>query len=206
MKTLSFFLLMVFIAIMYIMLFGCNTYKKQLKKSTDFFNQYPSALAPICAKAFPVKDSIGGIVVDTIHRANNINYQGRIDSIQAVADALLNKLTIDTSKSNPCNTYAKNYQKTITSLRNQVVTLKSLYHPCKPDTIRQTQTIYRTDVAALKVATDKYQVIRDSLKICQKQLSDETTTAHSWRKWFFICAGIIGISVLGTILKILGKI
>lgn len=206
MKNLGFLLLIVIAFILFVVAFtGCNSYKKQLTKSTAFFNQYPNALAPICAKAFPVKDSIGATKIDSSHKAVNINYQGKIDSIQAVADALINNLNKDTVKTNPCATYAKNYEKTIAVLRNQVATLQTIYKPCKPDTIFKTSTVYRTDVAALTVSNNNYKTERDSVLILKKQLSDETDTAHSWRKWFFICAGIIGLSILGTVLKILGK-
>lgn len=190
----------------FIFLVGCNTLKKQTDKFNLFADAHTDVLALKCVQHFPVRDSDGPTIIDSIRLADNINYLGKIDSIQAIADALRTTVKQDTNKSNPCAAVAKHYQVTINSLSSQVDGLQKSYKPCGRDTVYKTKIIYRADSAAITVANNKYTKLRDSLVIVKDQLKQSKSESAGRLKWIFILGGIIGLSILGTILKILGKI
>jgi hypothetical protein len=190
----------------FVLLSGCNTLRKQTDKFNLFADAHPEVLALKCVEHFPVRDSDGPTIIDSIRLADNISYFGKIDSIQAIADALRTTVKQDTNKSNPCAAVAKGYQAKINSLSDQVNILQKGYKVCIPDTVYKTKIVYRVDQAALAVANDKYAKLRDSLAIVKDQLKQSKSESAGRLKWIFILGGIIGLSILGTILKILGKI
>lgn len=185
---------------------SCNTYQKQLHTFKNFADDHPNELAPLCAKAFPVKDSVGATKIDSTHKANNVNYAGKIDSLQAIADQFKQRLLADTGKSNPCASVAKNYQVQVNTLSNQVQALRAAYKPCKPDTVYKTTPIYRTDEAKIAVLQNQFNVKSDSLKTTKTQLADEKETSASRLHWMLILGGVLVALGIVTVLKFIGKI
>ena len=184
---------------------GCNTYKKQLAKFNAFADAHTNELAAKCVQHFPVKDSIGK--ADTVVRkSNNLNYQSKIDSLQSKSDSLQSQLNKDASdKSNPCASVAASYSKQITGLNNQIKNLQQAYRPCKPDTVKVTQSIYRLDSAKVVVWENRYKVKADSLLIRTQDLKNSNEQSARRLKWNFILGGLLIASVVITILKFVGK-
>lgn len=201
-------ILMAFTALLFLL--GCNTYQKQLNTFRAFAISHTNELAPLCATVFPVKDSTGKAVttIDSTHRANNINLQPKVDSLQTIADSYKKQLAADTGKSNPCAAQAKQYQAQYGNLYNEFIALKKAYRPCKPDTVYSTKTvpIYQKDEAEITVLTNNYNAIHDSLTIVKTQLKASQSTASTRLHWIFILGGILLALGILTVLKFIGKI
>ena len=201
-------LIMVFIAPFITSIFsGCNTYQKQLNKFQLFANAYSGELAKLCVEKFPAKDSIGGVKVDSTKKANNIDYQGKIDSLKEKADALKQELSKAASnKDDPCSPVIIKYQQKLDELNDQITGLKNSYKKCKPDTIFKTQTVFRVDQAAVRVWQDRFTVARDSVNQLTVELADEQKTAGKRLKWIVILSGIVVAFGGLTLLKLTGRI
>lgn len=205
-KVVSYFLIGLFIAIMAFIVSSCNSYKKQLNKFQTFGYQHTNELAKMCAEKFPVKDSVGAPVIDSTKRADNINYQGRIDSLKDKATTLQRKMYQDSVNKTDCAKSSQYYKNQVTGLVNQISSLQQSYKPCKPDTIFKTNTVYRKDVAELSVVSSRFRMANDSLHV-QKQLTEKSEKTARTRLYLIIglivaFVGSISISVL----KFIGKI
>lgn len=189
----------------FVLLMACNTYQKQLNKATTFFMANKAQLASLCEMVYPVKDSIGETVIDSTHKANNINYQGLIDSVQRAEDSLQMLVYTDTAKSNPCAEQSKTFANKLKSITDRYNKLVNSYRPCKPDTVYKKQTIYVKDMAEITVLTNQLNVKVDSLKITKHDLQLKITQSSARLKWIFILAGILlGLCAI-TVLKFMGK-
>lgn len=206
MKKIALLLLLIIAFIIFLIVSGCNTYQKRLNQFNTFADQNKPALAAKCTEYFPVTEHQGAVSIDSIHKANNTNYQSTIDSLKNDADLWKQKAQKDTAKSNPCAPMAKGYLSTINSLTAKIDVLQNKYRPCKSDTIFKTQTVYQVDNAALAVVNNSLKVATDSIVIYKERLKVSESKASGRLKWIFILGGIIAVSVLGTVLKILGKI
>jgi hypothetical protein len=191
---------------LFFLLMGCNTYQKQLNTFRAFAVAHTNELAPLCATEFPVKDSVGATKVDSTHKANNVNYQSKIDSLQQIADAFAQHLAGDTAKSNPCSSVAKVYQSQVAALNTRIRSLQEAYKPCKPDIVYKTQTVYRTDEAALAVANNKFTTANDSLKLVNSKLKDAKAQSATRMHWILILGGILLLLGIVTVLKFIGKL
>lgn len=189
-----------------IILAGCNTYKKQLGTFQAFAMQNTNELAKLCSTVFPVKDSIGAVKIDSTHKAVNVNYKSSLDSLAHKADSLKKELAKDTAKSNPCANIARGYQIQIIDLTNSLQQLRHSYKACQPDTVYKSQTIFKTDQAALAVINKAFQVKSDSLNISNHDLTNEQSESKSRLKWIFILSGVLVALGIVTVLKFLGKL
>lgn len=187
------------------MMLACNTYQKQLNKFNLFADAHTNELAKKCVQYFPVKDSVGAVKVDSTHKAVNQNYESKIDSLQQLAASFQKGLLMDNETSSACSQVSAAYQSRVNDLIIQISKLKNAYRPCKPDTVFKTQTIYRTDEAALAVARNNFTSERDSLNLVKNNLKQEKETSGKRLTWLFILGWVILLSVAETVLKILGK-
>lgn len=186
-------------------LVACNTYKKQLAKATAFFEANPKALAPICEEKFPVTDSVGKTHVDSTHKANNVNYQKIIDSLQNAEDSLQMQAYSDTGKENPCADQAKKFAAQLKTITARYNALANSYRPCKPDTVFRTTPIYMKDNAEIAVLTNNLSVATDSLKITKHDLQAKTAQSKTRLWWIIGLAGAMILYIAFTVLKFLGK-
>ncbi len=197
------------IAVILIMILcsSCNTYQKQLNKWTLFSDAHPNLVAERCAKDYPVKETVGATTIDSTHRANNVNYSKNIDSLQTAADALVQRMKKDSINGTQAAQGAVEYYKQqMTGLLNQISQLKQIYKGCKPDTVYKTKIVYRLDQAALTVANNNNQKLRDSLNLVKSQLKDEQDTSAKKTKWLLALGGILLALGAFTVFKILGKL
>lgn len=207
-KTLSLILLCLFVLFtLTSILSGCNTYKKQLAKATAFFDANPTALAPICATKFPVKDSIGKATVDSTHKANNKDYSKIIDSVSKRADSLYKAMHSQANNpSDPCKATAKSYESKMALLYDEISALNHGYKPCLPDTVYKTVTIYQTNTAEVAVVQNQLDVKVDSLKLVKHDLQIKTAQSTTRLWWIIGFAAAIAVLIGISVLKLLGKL
>lgn len=206
MKKIAIILLVLIGVIFAMILASCNTFQKQLRTFNNFADAHTDALAVKCVDKFPVIQHDGPITTDSTHKANNIDYQSRVDSISQLADALRSRLNSDTAKANPCADVARFYIPQVINLTAKVNELQKAYKPCKSDTVYKTHTLFQVDSAKVVVWHNLANKYRDSLKQSQTQLSDQKKTTSNWRLVALIAIGLIVLSIVGTILKIMGKL
>jgi myosin heavy subunit len=183
-----------------LILSGCNVDKRNIKRQHAYNYQYKDETAKDCATLFPVIET----TVET-KKADNKDYTGKIDSLQAKADSLKN---LATSLSHVPNNHADSLryvQQTnvlhnkINSLQSAISVIKSEYKPCKPDTVLKKVV----DVALLKVWQNKYQGKADSLIKVQTKLEAADKKASKFELWFWL---LVGIEAAGIIIYVVIKI
>lgn len=179
---------------------GCLT----TQKAEDFLMK-KGALAGLCATEYPVADSLGAPVVDSIKPAHNPDYTPAIDNL----DAAVNHLVTDLQQhaDSACEEVQQRYRKELLQLQRQIRILKEQYRPCKPDTLLTTQYIYRRDRAYEAVLESQLKSYRDSLirahqtiAVKEAKIQDLTASRNWWRKWggyltWSVLAGLILLAV-----------
>lgn len=167
------------------LIFGCSTRKKEIERLHGLNYKYPEELAKDCALHFPNKDSVGAPVI-THQKADNINYQDKIDSLQYEADKLTWELTKAESTTGNDSLKIK-----VTRLTKQISDLKKAYRPCKPDTVNIKIPHYIENTAALEVCQNNYDGLRDSLTIVKTKLAGSEKDNSSKIKYLLILGGVV---------------
>lgn len=189
-----------------LLLTSCNTYQKQLSKFNQFADAHQGELAKKCVEYFPVKETSGPTQIDSVKKANNVNYKKQIDSIKTIADNLKNQLAKDTTKGNPCASVVKYYGSQVQGLTDKLKALQGAYKPCKPDTEYRTHTVYKVDEAALKVANDRFSASQDSLRLIKSELKNTQDQSTKRLHWVFYLGGALLLLVGASVLKAMGRL
>lgn len=172
---------------------GCSAeirLAKKINKAKTIAFQNPLSFADFCAKAFPVKDSIGKVVTNYTP-ANNVDYSKIIDSLLRTIKEVEGRAKLDLSDQGKSNLSV------ISGLRIEIEALKDGYRKCIPDTIRLSIPIYRRDIASESALNQKIDKLSfDLTKVSQerdalKATSEELTKAKNRLTWY-----LIGLSVL----------
>lgn len=174
-----------------IILSGCRTPKEKLHRIID---KHPELGAEFCADEYPVSVIDSTTLIDSVRRANNINWQSYIDSLNKVAESRVNdRVLIDTVSLERCR---EEYNKQVENNRGLVSAIKRLkrdYQECKPDTQYIRTTLRVRDTA-------KEQVLRDSINSLRSDLAKVTNqkeTRTKQRNWLFaivlVVVGYIGL-------------
>lgn len=174
---------------------SCNTYKHQLAKAKEVFNNNPKAFAANCAEAFPVKDSVGR--PDTTNRkpADNKDYTKTIDSLQAIVNTGIKAMPQYVTDTNCLQAY-KQLLNNYNQVKEKLTLLKQQYKPCQGDTTYISLPVYRNNTAAIEALQADNKTIADKLAATQEKLSK--------RNKQLVCA-IVAIAVLGIIIFLLIK-
>jgi len=171
------------------------------KKAHSYFAQHPQEFAKDCAGAFPVKDSIGNPMVVYIPAENN-DYTNPIDSIKKTTDRLVADINLASRKSlDSCAGSMLYLVERTDKLARQVNDLKSRYAPCKPDTLYQTQTVYRENTARVTALLQDLAVKGESLK---QMTADRDGWKAKAKERFWIIAGLITLFGIAVFLRIKG--
>lgn len=123
--------------VLLLLLSSCSLEHKISKAKTLAYNN-PDSFADLCARLFPVKDSVD---TKTVYLpANNKDYTDVIDSLKKQIDQANEDVSSDTTASGEL------YRKRIAYLANQISSLRNAYKPCEKDTLRivTTKTIENT--------------------------------------------------------------
>lgn len=133
-------------------LFGCSPLRhyEAVAKDSPRSEAKRAILAPVCAVEFPIRDSAGKVNQD-YKPADNTNYQGQIDSLQnlineLIADAATQAYSAAMAPTAP-GEIKPAPSTALQKVAQAVNKLKETYKPCIPDTVFQTQTIYRENTA-----------------------------------------------------------
>lgn len=136
------------IASFYLLLFlvGCsaqNKLERKINKAKVVAYENPESFADLCARLFPVKDSVGTPVIKIV-KADNKDYSATIDSLTAALNQSESKVLDSTG-----------YRNEISRLKNQVKKFKDAYKPCLPDTVRISTPIYKENTARVSYLNNK---------------------------------------------------
>lgn len=157
-------------------LFSCNIEKRWYNGAQKLYARHPDSLSNICARSYPVEDSVAYDRIDSVKPAKNENFTGTIDSLSQAADSLTDRIKRDSMYAKQisveCAELVGLYSKEMVNLRSQVKTLKDRYKPCDPDTMYRSSLIYRKNTA--EIASLKFKLSDADKKIAtQKNELDE---------------------------------
>ncbi|RYZ63030.1 MAG: hypothetical protein EOO14_00335 [Chitinophagaceae bacterium] len=174
-------LLSLFYALLCTGAIGCTT----ANKATGYMKKHPEVGAQYCATTFPPRDSIGEAETIFID-AENEDHTAAIDSLQHLVDSLNTDWTevvngaTDEVQLVFRREIIKN-QKEIVRLKEVITSLKAAYKPCKPDTVKLTNTVYRVNTAK------EYLCEADKAALtAELEKSDGKAThrlAYIWKLW-----------------------
>jgi hypothetical protein len=176
--------------------------KHQEKKANRFFNEHPGKDAQRCADHFPLHDSLGQLVLDSVKKSDNLDHTGLIDSITSAVDSLPLESLPFTGK---IDTGSFRLVVVDSDLRNKILRLKASYKPCKPDTLYYSATNFTVDGAAVAAATAKYEEEHKARVSAESKLV-HLTSQNKVRLWMLISSGILILLLLTLLyLVIRGK-
>lgn len=173
-----------------ILLPGCLT-----EKNLPWHNEkYPLAAASYFLKKYPVRDSTDTIF--TTIKAVNTDYTTLIDSLNGGFDSLYFgvPIVIDTT----AKTIILKQQNELSRLKGILSNLRSAYRPCRPDTFKIKETIYRTD-GVLKAA---YEEVKIKLNAIDKDNVANKGLAKQ-RLWMFIASCVLNLLLIVLIVAII---
>jgi hypothetical protein len=157
------------------------------KKAEKYYEKHPEELAQVCIDKFPL-DTVSK--TDTFYqKADNVDYSNAIDSLVAYGTILTG---LDSGIRINVNDTAA-ISKYIDTINSQVKKLKANYKPCKPDTVRLTNTITVEDKRKLFI------VQNDLDK--EKKAHNKTIIGKHIFMWWAIVATVIGLFFLMIIIK-----
>jgi hypothetical protein len=178
---------------------GCKP-SEQVKRSRalQFYNEHPAEFAKNCADAFPVKDSIGEDVIDSIKTADNIDLSQWLNSLYTELDNLKDRFAKDTTD------MARHYTDQINTLVARVNAVNREYKPCLPEVIYKTRPVYQENTARIKALGAQIDsLFQDGIK-CKEREREALKQAEKYEKrastrlWAIIAIGtvILGYVVL----------
>ena len=202
------FFLIVYLVAMLLFLTGCGAIKKaqeqhQEKKANQFFDAHPVKDAERCHAHFPLNDSIGDMHLDSILKANNIDYTNSIDDILQTIDSLekdsINRywiMALDSSTTEQGEAFRKillSRQNKYAQLRDSVQKLRNAYKPCEPEKLYYTSEHWYIDPMLQTINDALQKQISDAAKkndALQRELKNAQST-NKIRFWMLIAAGAI---------------
>lgn len=176
-----------------IVLSGCRTPKEKLTRIID---KHPELGSEFCADEYPVAAIDSTTIIDSVRRANNINWQSYIDSLNKVAESRVNdRVLIDTVSLDRCRDEYNKQVETNRGLASAINRLKRDYQECKPDTQYIKTTIKLRDTANEQVLIDSI----NSILLNLTKVTDQKETRTKQRNWLFaivlVVVGYIGLRV-----------
>lgn len=161
---------------------GCLT-AKNLPKHND---KFPLAAAEYAAGKYPRRDSIGTPKLDSIKKADNVDYSFLIDSINQVVDSINTDWAnaIDSATSEFGEAYREKLRadkKEIEGLKSVIAKLKAEYKPCKTEKEYYTADHFEVEgpaIAAAKLQAEKEKA--DKIKVIE-QLTVTKDQMDEWR-------------------------
>ena len=180
---------------------GCKP-SEQVKRSRalQFYNEHPSEFAKNCADAFPVKDSVGDEVIDSIKAADNLDLSLWLNSLYGELDALREKLDRDT------NAMARRYTDQINVLVGRMGALNQHYKPCEPEIIYKSKPVYQENTARIKALGAQIDSLWQNEVRCKEREQEALKQAERYKKrassrlWAIIV--LTGVIVAYVILQI----
>lgn len=195
---------------------GCSPAKqaaKQKAAAEKYYRVNPDELAQKCAAEYPVKDSVGQEVIDSIRQAHNEDFTDAIDSVNRAAADLIARIRAGSggladSIGRECADVIAGLNMQADSLGRYLKRLKAQYRPCVADTVYKTKTIFRENTARLAVCENEKGKVVSELRAAQDRLQAMTADRDEWKntakkRWWWIVALIAGIGV-GVFLRIKG--
>jgi len=194
--------LIVMAAIAVIFFSSCATQRNFEKYAA----KHPVKLAELCIEKFPIRDSIGEPVIDSSHKADNLDHSGTIDSLKDAADALVKELEAKTEMSELDKGRALdvigeytlenvNLKKKVKGLASDISRLQANYRPCLPDTVFRTIPHFLENPAKDVVINS----LRNQLAKTEQQRDDAQHKAKV-RWWIIFALGcIIGAAIFGRV-------
>lgn len=187
--------------VLFCFLVGCSQQKK-INKAISTLDNHPGAAADFCAVRFPVRDSVGEPVHDTI-RAKNQDYTPALDSLGDMisgieSQALKDRITAAVSLID-CQAVVELKEHQISALAAQVQQLRSRYIICKPDTVKTMVPHYLENTA--KVASLEYKNFdcQNSYKKAVDRGDAFQESRDKYRRWFFILLALVLVYIAGKI-------
>lgn len=172
--------------------FGCKP-SEQVKRSRaiQFYNEHPGEFAKNCADAFPVKDSVGEDVVDSIKTADNIDLTQWLNSLYGELDDLKERFARDTTA------MARHYTDQINVLVERVNAVNRQYKPCLPEIIYKTRPVYQENTARIKALGAQIDSLVYEQVKCKQSTEQALNEAErhkkraSTRLWAIIAMGVV---------------
>lgn len=146
------------------------------KKATNFMLTHPEVLAPICAKEFPVKDSL--------IKGDSVVLYDTLWGLRIISDTIVDKDTVRITITLPAKTITKTVHVTDTIIKENTARLAQVLNQ-----------LGESNNAGLVLSRKN-----DDLK---EKIADMTSKRNKWRLWFWICVGAIGMFTLLKIKKLL---
>lgn len=166
----------------------------------------PVKLAELCIEKFPIRDSIGEPVIDSTHRADNLDHTGTIDSLKDAADRLVKQLEssleiTDLDKQRAMDVigeYSKENEKLkkqARALASDISHLQANYKPCLPDTVYSTITHFLENPAKDLLIGSLYNKIAKT----EQQRDDWKATAKTRFWWIIVLGALLGFMILNRV-------
>lgn len=174
-----------------IVLSGCMTPKEKLDR---IISKHPQLGSEFCANEYPLSVIDSTTIIDSVRRADNVNWQYYIDSLNKVAESRLDdRVLIDTVTIERCREEYNKQVETNRGLVNAINRLKREYQECKPDTQYIKTTLRVRDTAREQVLRDSINSLRTDLN----KVTDQKETRTTQRNWLFaivlVVVGYIGL-------------
>jgi hypothetical protein len=181
----------ILVAAILIFTVGCTT----ARKAVAYMDKHPEVASAYCAKTFPVRDSLGETIYDTVY-VDNQDWTNYLDSATAYMDSLVAKADSDRflalKSHEECLEVVGSQEAEIKRLAAAVRGVKVVYVPCKPDTVKITQTVYRENTAQVEY-------LKGQLAVSNANLEESLKDESKWRLWCLITWGIIGLYVFAKL-------
>lgn len=181
----------ILVAAALLFLIGCTT----ARKATAYMDKHPEVAAKYCSTAFPVRDSVGATIYDTVYVANQ-DWTQFLDSAVQSMEHIVAKADSDRflaqKDHEACLEVVSGQEAEIKRLAASVRKVQTVYVPCKPDTIKISQTVYRENTAKVKHLEGQLAVSNANL---EESLKDES----KWRLWCLITWGVIALYVFARL-------
>lgn len=182
---------------------GCVSQKGAVK----YLDKHPELSAQYCAEKYPVKDSVGAVVVDSTRHAENIDYSFAIDSLVQVAQSATDQRSKDSLLSaashKQCKDIVSIQSGRIWDLLLEINRLRSAYKPCRPDTVFQTQNIYRENTAKVQVLENQLRKSQKDNAVLQAENKHLKSQLNKLTLWFIILASVFGLAIFLRIKRII---
>lgn len=174
------------------MLASCSESRK-IQKAKDVLTAHRAEAAQFCATTFPNVDSVGK--PDTVFiKANNEDFTGKIDTLNGMISDIQKQAQADSAKAaisqKDCQQVVAQLHEQIKKAGGQSQIIKTVYLPCKPDTLKIETNHYIENTA--KVEMYKNQAAAVQLKFDASQSKLHTRTTIMWFLIIAVCMYVAG--------------